>query len=112
MLSSTTVGNDGVAEELVKFWVFLDGHEDASWNNPALLQLLGVVTGQLKNLSGEVLEDGGEVNWGASSDSLGVSALSEESSDSSDWEVETSLARSRGLLGASCLSFSLSQLFK
>ena len=44
VLLGTTVGDDGVAEELVKFWVFLDGHEDASWNNPALLHLLGVVS--------------------------------------------------------------------
>jgi hypothetical protein len=70
--------------------------------------LLGVVAGQLEDFGGEVLEDGGQVHWGAGADSLGVSALSEESGDSSDWEVETSLAGSGGLLAASCLSLSLS----
>lgn len=107
MFLGTTVGNDGVSEELVKFWVFLDGHEDASWHNSGLLEALGVVAGQLEDFSGEVLEDGSEVDWSSSSDSLGISALSEESGDSAHWEVETSSGRSRGLLGGSCLSFSL-----
>ena len=90
MFTGTTVGDDGIGQELVKFWVFLDGHEDASWDYSSLLHVLGVVSGQLEDFSSQVLEDGGQVDWGTGSDSLGVSALSEESGDSSDWEVEAS----------------------
>lgn len=104
----TTVGNDGVAQELVEFRILLDGHEDASRHNSGLLEGLGAVSREFEDFSSQVFEDSGEVNWSSSSDSFGVSSLLEESSDSTNWEVETGLAASAGLLGAFCLSFSLS----
>ena len=108
MLFGASVGDDGIAEELVEFRVFLDGHEDASGDDAALLQLLGVVAGQLQDFCGQVLEDGSQVDWGAGSNSLGISALSQESGDSSDWEVEAGLGGPRSLLDGSCFSFCFS----
>ena len=62
-----------------------------SGHNSGLLVVLGSVTGELENLSSEVFEDGSEVNWSTSTDSLGVSSLLEESGDSSNWELKASL---------------------
>jgi len=46
-------------------------------------------------LSGEVLEDGGEVDGGAGADALGVLAGLEEPGDSTDGELEPSLRAPR-----------------
>ena len=60
-----------------------------SWDDSCLLVILGGVTGELEDLSGEVLKDGSKVDWGTGSDSLGVSALFQESGDSTDWELKS-----------------------
>ena len=53
-------------------------------NNSALLVVLGGVTGELEDLSGEVLKNGSEIDWGTGSNSIGILSLLEESGDSSD----------------------------
>ena len=87
----TTASNGCVAHEFVKLLVVSDGELNVSWHNSGLLVVLGSVTGELEDLSSEVFEDGSEVNWGTSTNSLGVSALLEESSDSTNGELESSL---------------------
>ena len=85
-----TSGSDGGSvEELVELFVVLDGKEDVSWHDSASLVILGGVSCKLENLSGEVLKDGSEVDWGTGSNSLGVSSLLEESGDSSNWELKS-----------------------
>ena len=95
----SSVGDDGVSEKSVELWVLLDGEVDASWDDSALLHLLGGVAGELEDLGGEVLEDGCEVDGGTVTYSLGESSFLEESGNSSDWEVETSSLGSGHLLG-------------
>ena len=77
-------------QELVEFLVVSDGQEDVSGDDSGLLVVLGGVSGELEDLSSEVLEDGSEVDGGSSSDSFGVVGMSEESSDSADGELEAS----------------------
>lgn len=87
----TTAGNGGVGHQLVEFLVVSDGELDVSGDNSGLFVVLGGVTGELEDLSSEVFEDGSEVDWGTSTNSLGESALLEESGDSSNGELESSL---------------------
>ena len=77
-------------EELVEFLVVSDAEEDVPGDNSGLLVVLGGVSGQFEDLSSEILEDGGEVDGGTSSDSFGVVGVSEETADSADGELETS----------------------
>ena len=86
----STGGDGGSLEELVELFVVLDGEEDVSGDNSASLVILGGVSSELEDLSGEVLKDGSEVDGGTGSNSLGVSSLLEESGDSSDGELESS----------------------
>ena len=90
----TSVSDGGASEKLVELLIVADGELDVSWHNSALLVVLGGVSGELEDLSGEVLKDGSEIDWGSSSNSLGVSSLSEVSGDSSDWELKSSSGRS------------------
>jgi len=98
----TTLGNGDATEELVQLFVVSDGELEMSRDDSGLLVVSGGVSGQLENFSGQVFKDGGEVDWCASSDSLGVVALSEHSVDSTDWELKSGSDRSGLCL---CLGF-------
>ena len=91
----TTLGDGDTAEELVQLLIVSDGELKMSWDDSGLLVVSGGVSGQFENFSAEVFEDGGEVDWGTGSDSLGVVALSEHSVDSTDGELEASSDGSR-----------------
>lgn len=55
------------------------------------------------DLGGEILEDGGEVDRGATADAFGVLAGFEETGDTADGELETGFAAPRcALLGGAC----------
>ena len=85
---NTTGGDGDVLHKLGELLVVSDGELDVSWDNSALLGVLGGVTGELEDLGGEVLKDGSEVDWGTSTNSVGVLSGLEESGDSSDWELK------------------------
>ena len=73
-VGENTAGGDGdAAEQLVELLVVLDGKGDVAGDNAALLVVTGGVASELENLSAEVLEDGGEVDTGANTDTAGVS---------------------------------------
>ena len=86
-----TTGGDGSAgEKTGELLVVADGELDVAGHNAGLLVVAGGVAGELKNLSGEVLEDGSEVHGGTSADALSVAASLEEAGDSANGEGETS----------------------
>ncbi|TNV86954.1 hypothetical protein FGO68_gene13903 [Halteria grandinella] len=87
----TAGGNGGVGHKLVELLVVADGELNVAGHNSGLLVVLGGVSGELEDLSGEVLEDGSEVHGGTSANSLGEAALLEEASDSANGELESSL---------------------
>ena len=87
----TAGGNGGVGHQLVELLIVSDGELNVSGHNSGLLVVLSSVSSELEDLSSEVLKDGSEVDWGTSTNSLGVSALLEESGDSANGELETSL---------------------
>lgn len=89
----TTLGDGNVSEKLVQLLVVPDGELEMAGDDTGLLVVTGSVTGQLENLSSEVLEDGGEVDGGTGTDTLGVVALAEETVDTADGESKTGLGR-------------------
>ena len=103
----TTAGDGDGGQELAELLVVPDGELDVPWDDPGLLVVPGGVSGQLEDLGGEVLKDGGEVDWGARSDSGGVLSGLQIPADPSDGELESSLrGLGDGLLGALSLSSS------
>ena len=66
----TTLGDGDVSEKLVQLLVVPDGELEMTGNDTGLLVVAGSVTGQLENLSSEVLEDGSEVDGGTGSDTF------------------------------------------
>ena len=60
-------------------------------HDAGLLVVAGGVAGELEDLGGEVLEDGGEVHRGTGTDAGGVLALLEVARDAADGELESRL---------------------
>ena len=96
---NSALGEGDVAEELGELVVVADSEGDGAWGDALLLVLGGDLSADLEELGGEVLEDGGQVDWGGGADALGVAALLEHGADSADWEDEADLlADAVGLL--------------
>ena len=87
---NTTLGNGDSREEFVEFLVITDGELEMTGDDPGLLVVTGGVTCQLENLSGQVFHDGGEVDWGTSTDALTIVSLAEMTVDTSNWELKSS----------------------
>lgn len=93
---NTTLGDGDVSEQLVQLLVVADGELQVAGNDTGLLVVAGGVTGQLEDLSGQVLEDGSEVDGGTGTDTLGVVTLAQVAVDTTDGELETGLGGARG----------------
>lgn len=71
----TSLGNGDPREELVQLLIVADGELKMTGDDPSLLVVAGSVTCEFEHFSGEVLHDGSQVDWGASTHSLGIVAL-------------------------------------
>ena len=78
-------------------------------HDASLLVVAGGIASKLQDLGAEVLEDGGEVDGGASTHAGGVLSLSEVTSDTSDGELKSGLGRRGGALLLAAASFSFSR---
>lgn len=87
----TTLGDGDVTKELVQLLIVPDGELQVAGDDTCLLVVTGSVASQLENLSREVLEDGGQVDGGTGTDTLGVVALAEKTVDTTDGERQTGL---------------------
>jgi ribosomal protein L28 len=67
---------------------------DMAGDDPLLLVVLSGVTGQLEDLSDEVLEDSSHVDWCTSSYASGIATLLQVTGDSANRELKTSLGAS------------------
>jgi hypothetical protein len=90
---NTTLSDGDVAEKLVQLLIVPDGELQVARDDTGLLVVASSVTGQLEDFGSQVLKDGSEVDGSASTDTLGVVALAEQTVDTTDGESETGLGR-------------------
>ena len=105
----TTGGDGDSAEELVELLVVLDGEGDVAGHDAGLLVVAGGVSGELKDLGAEVLEDGGHVDTGSHTNTGSVPALLEVTGETGNRELKSGLgaaAHGLGRLSASSFSYS------
>ena len=98
----TTLGNGDAGEQLVQLLVVADGQLEVAGDDPGLLVVPGSIASQLEDLSRQVLHDSGHVDRGASTHTLSIVALPQETVDTSHRELKPSTA-GPGL----CLSLNL-----
>jgi hypothetical protein len=104
---------DGGLDQSIKLLISADSELQMSGRNTLNLQVLARVSGELKNLSGQVLEDRGRVDGRGGSDTLlRLDAALQEPVDPTDGELKSGAAgpRLRGLLRGGGFA-SLSSLF-
>ncbi len=89
----TSLGDGDVPEKLVQLLVVPDGKLEMPGNDTGLLVVASGVASQLKDFGSEVLENGSEVDWSTSTNTLSVIALAEETVDTTNGESEASLGR-------------------
>ena len=86
----STLGDGHTSEQLVELLVVADGKLDVAGVDAGLLVVAGSVSGELEDLSAEVLENGSEVNGGTSTDAATEVTLAEVTVDTTDGELESS----------------------
>ena len=88
----TSLGDGHAGQKLVQLLVVADGQLKVTGDDPGLLVVTSGVAGQLEDLSGQVLHDGGHVDGGTGSDTLGIVTLPQETVDTSHGELKSSTA--------------------
>ena len=105
----STLGDGDSGQELVQLLVIPDGKLEVTGDDPGLLVVTGSVTGQLEDLSSEVLHDGGQIDGGTSTNTGGVVSLAEESVDTTNGELKSGTAGSALCLSLCFASFATSR---
>ena len=96
---NTTLGNGDTTKKLVKLLVIANSKLDVAGDNTGLLVVTGSVTGKLKDLSSEVLEDGSKVDRGSGTNTGGELALLQVAANTGDRELKTGLTGLADRLG-------------
>lgn len=89
---NSTLGDGYTRQQLIQLFVVLDGQLDMAGVDAVLLVITGSITGQLQDLSSEVLENGSEVKRGTCTNTLGEVTLFKLGVNSTNGELQTSLA--------------------
>ena len=87
----TTLSDGNVSEKLVQLLVVSDSELKMTWDDTGLLVVTSSVASQFENFGSKILEDGSEVDWSTSTNTLSIVALSEETVNTTNWESETGL---------------------
>jgi len=87
----TALCDGDVAQKLVQLLIVADGELQMPGDDTRLLVVTGSVASQLENLGRQVLENGGQVDGCAGTDTLGVVALSQETVDTTNGESQAGL---------------------
>ena len=85
----TTLGDGDTGEKFVQLLIVSDGELEMTGNDPRFLVVTGGISCQLENLSCEVLHDGGQVDWGSGSYTLGIVAFAQMTMDTSNGELKS-----------------------
>merc|ERR1719234_1550300 len=95
----STLGNSHSSHQLIQLLIIPDGQLEVPWDNPRLLVVPCSIACQLKNLGRKVLHHSSHVDWGASSNPLGVVSFPQEPVDAANRELKSGPAGSGLNLG-------------
>ena len=88
----TSGSNGDLTQELGELLVVTDGQLNVAGDNSALLVVASGVTGELEDLSDEILQDCGHVDGGAGTNTRGEAGLLHVACKTADRELQTSLS--------------------
>ena len=102
-VGENTAGSDGdVPQEAVELLIIAHGQLDVAGDDAGLLVVLGGIASELEDLGSEVLEDGADVDGGASANARRHSCLADVACKTADRELQTGLGASADGLALGC----------
>jgi len=104
----TSRGNSDSSKKLVQLFVILDSKSDVTGHNTALLVVTGSIASKFQDFSAQVLQDSSKVDRCSCSHTGSVLSLTQITSNTTNWELQTSLGTSSSALLLSTSSFSFS----
>jgi hypothetical protein len=107
----TASRNGHSSEQLVQFFVILDGKRNVTRDDAALLVVTRSIARQFQNLGTEIFEHSGQIHGSTRTHARRVLAIAQVATDASHGELKTSLGGCRGRLffAATSLSFSFAR---
>ena len=85
----TTLSDGDTGQKLVQLLVVADSQLQVTGDDSGLLVVTSGVACELEHLSGQVLENGSQINWSTSSDSLAVVAGAQQAVHATDWKLQS-----------------------
>ena len=105
----TSLSDGHTRQQFVQFLVITDSQLQMTWDDSCFLVVTSSVTGQFQNFSGQILENSSQIHGGTSAHTFGVVALSQQTVNTTDWELKPSTARARLALSLDFSSLSTSR---
>ncbi|VDK44966.1 unnamed protein product [Dibothriocephalus latus] len=87
---NTNLGDRHTSKKFVQLLVVADGKLKVTGDDSGLLVVTGCIACQLEDLGGQILENSSQVDWGSSTDTLGVVTTAQKSVHTADWELKPS----------------------
>ena len=81
-----------VGKKLIELLIVPDGKHDVTRGDSGLLVVTSSISGKFENFDGQIFEDGSKEDWSTSTDTLSVTTFTEESVETTYWELETGTA--------------------
>ena len=94
-----------VYHQLVELLIITDSELDVAWSNSLLFVLLTAVSSELKDFTGNILEDSGHKDSSSHTNLVWVASLFDIASGSSNWECDSSSGWSSLWCSSSAHSF-------
>jgi hypothetical protein len=85
---NTTLGNGDSTEKLVQLFVVSYSQLQVTRDDSALLVVAGSVTGQLEDLSAQILENCSHVDWSTSTNTFSIVAFAKMTMDTTNGELK------------------------
>lgn len=85
--NDTTRRDRDAAEQLVQFLIVAHSQLDVTRHDTVLLVVARRVAGELQDFCRQVFHDGSQINWRTGTDTSRISALSQMTVNTTDWEL-------------------------
>jgi hypothetical protein len=104
----TTRSDGNSSEKLVQFFVVLDCQGDVTRHDTTLLVVSRGVSGQFEDFGRQVFQHRRQIDRSTGSHARGILSLTQVATDTTNWELQTSLGRQSGGLFVATASLSFS----
>lgn len=102
-----TTTSNGSLDQGIQFFITPNSQLQVTWCDTFDLKILAGISGQFKNFGCQIFQDGGGVNGSGSTDTMSLmDRILQETVNTTDWKLKSSLGTSRLWCLLACWGFS------